>query len=52
MILRRHPLATSDRKARLYGVHEHLAFFGRWLLSGGKSLRRREDCFVWYDGRR
>ncbi|MGQ0543830.1 MAG: glycosyltransferase [Betaproteobacteria bacterium] len=51
-ILHRHPLRTSDRKARLYAWHEHLWFLFKTLLTGGRTLRRREDCAVWYDGRR
>ena len=52
VILHRHPLSTSDRKARLYSWREHSAFLFKALASGGRSLRRREDCSVWYDGRR
>jgi glycosyltransferase involved in cell wall biosynthesis len=51
-ILHRHPLHTSDRKARLYSYREHLAFLGKTLLTAGRTLRRRKDCAVWYDGRR
>ena len=52
VILRRHPLATSGRKARLYSPREHLVFLLRFLASGGRALRRRDSCSVWYDGRR
>jgi len=52
VILHRHPLLTSDRKARLYSTREHLAFLLKTLLTAGRTLRRREDCAVWYDGRR
>ena len=52
VILSRHPLATSDRKARLYAWHEHALFFGKFLLRGARVLRRREECSIWYDGRR
>lgn len=52
VILHRHPLATSGRKAQLYTWREHLAFLFRFVRSGGRALRRREDCSVWYDGRR
>jgi glycosyltransferase involved in cell wall biosynthesis len=52
VILHRHPLLTSDRKTRLYAPREHLAFLFKTLLTGGRTLRRREDCAVWYDGRR
>jgi glycosyltransferase involved in cell wall biosynthesis len=52
VILYRHPLITSGRKAELYGWREHAAFILRWLLSGGRNLRRRDACWIWYDGRR
>jgi glycosyltransferase involved in cell wall biosynthesis len=52
VILHRHPLRTSDRKARLYRWHEHLGFLLKTFATGGRTLRRREDCSVWYDGRR
>jgi glycosyltransferase involved in cell wall biosynthesis len=52
VILHRHPLRTSDRKLRLYSKREHLAFFLKTLLHGGRNLRRRDSCYVWYDGRR
>ena len=51
-ILHRHPLRTSDRKAHLYRWHEHLGFLLKTFATGGRTLRRREDCSVWYDGRR
>jgi glycosyltransferase involved in cell wall biosynthesis len=51
-ILHRHPLLTSDRKVHLYTWREHLRVLLGTLASGGGSLRRRERCFVWYDGRR
>ncbi len=51
-ILHRHPLLTSDRKVRLYSWREHLGFLLKTLATGGRTLRRREDCTVWYDGRR
>jgi len=52
VILSRHPLATSDRKARLYAWHEHAFFLMRFFLRGPRVLRRREECSIWYDGRR
>ncbi|HEY1287409.1 MAG TPA: glycosyltransferase [Burkholderiales bacterium] len=52
VILHRHPLVTSGRKAELYSWREHAAFLLRWVLSGGRNLRRREACGIWYDGRR
>ena len=51
-ILHRHPLATSDRKARLYTSREYLVFFLKMATSRGRVLRDREACFPWYDGRR
>jgi glycosyltransferase involved in cell wall biosynthesis len=52
VILHRHPLATSARKARLYSPREHLAFLLRFILTGGRALRSREGASIWYDGRR
>jgi glycosyltransferase involved in cell wall biosynthesis len=52
VILHRHPLATSDRKARLYSFREHFAFLLKLSLSAGRALRDRDACFPWYDGRR
>jgi len=52
VILHRHPLHTSDRKVRLYSPLEHFAFLLRFVATGGRSLRRREACSIWYDGRR
>ncbi len=51
-ILHRHPLLTSDRKARLYAVREHFVFLLKFLLLGRRALRSRDACHVWYDGRR
>ena len=52
VILHRHPLRTSGRKAELYTVREMLVFMFKTMLSGGRNLRRREACYAWYDGRR
>jgi glycosyltransferase involved in cell wall biosynthesis len=52
VILHWHPLHTSGRKADLYSWREHAAFLLRFLLTGGRVLRRRERCAIWYDGRR
>jgi len=52
VILHRHPLRTSDRKAQLYTKREHLGFVLRTLLLGGRNLRSRDSCHAWYDGRR
>ena len=52
VILHRHPLRTSARKAKLYSPRELVGFTLRTLLSGGRNLRDRKSCFAWYDGRR
>jgi glycosyltransferase involved in cell wall biosynthesis len=52
VILHRHPLVTSGRKAELYTWREHLAFMWKMLIAGRRTLRSREACSVWYDGRR
>ena len=52
VILHRHPLMTSGRKAELYGWGEHARFMLSWLATGGRNLRRRDGCWIWYDGRR
>lgn len=51
-ILHRHPLASSDRKLRLYSWREQLAFVLKASFSGGRTLRDKAACFPWYDGRR
>ena len=51
-ILHRHPLATSDRKMRLYSWREQLGFVLKTSFSGGRALRDKTACFPWYDGRR
>jgi glycosyltransferase involved in cell wall biosynthesis len=51
-ILHRHPLRTSGRKARLYTWGEMLIFMLKTMVTGGRTLRRRDECFAWYDGRR
>ena len=52
VILHRHPLRTSGRKARLYTKREFFWFMLKTMLAGGRNLRRRESCYAWYDGRR
>jgi len=52
VILHRHPLVSSDRRAHLYTLRELFAFMLKTLLTGGRTLRRKEDCYGWYDGRR
>ena len=52
VILHRHPLKTSNRKMHLYTMRELLLFSLRVVTTGGKALRRKDDCYAWYDGRR
>jgi glycosyltransferase involved in cell wall biosynthesis len=52
VILTRHPLVTSARKAHLYGYRGHLKFLLRMALGGPRVLYTREGCNIWYDGRR
>lgn len=51
-ILTRHPLVTSVRKLHLYTVREHLQFLRRLIMQRGRPLKSREECGIWYDGRR
>jgi len=52
VILHRHPLLTSDRKARLYGRGEMGWFILKTIFAPRRTLRSREACYSWYDGRR
>jgi glycosyltransferase involved in cell wall biosynthesis len=52
VILHRHPLRTSGRKADLYTMREMLVFWMRTVASAGRTLRSAKESFVWYDGRR
>lgn len=52
IILHEHPLLTSARKMRLYSHREHLHFLARTVMGGGRTLKSREECLIWYDGRR
>ena len=52
IILHRHPLLTSGRKAHLYSRAELLRFLLQNALSLGGNLKSARDCFPWYDGRR
>lgn len=51
-IISRQPIRTSDRKLHLYGRWEHVKFFWRFMTSGWRHFKRRENCHIWYDGRR
>jgi glycosyltransferase involved in cell wall biosynthesis len=52
IILHRHPLRTSGRKAKLYTKREFFWFLLKTVLLGGRNLRSRASCYAWYDGRR
>lgn len=52
VILHRHPLTTSARKAHLYRPWEHFRFLAKAVFTGGKALSSRDACHTWYDGRR
>ena len=52
VILHEHPLVTSDRKARLYSKREMAGSLLKSMLTLGRTMRNRDDCYVWYDGRR
>ena len=52
VILHRHPLWTSDRKARLYTNAEFFRFLLRMLFLYRRTVRDRNACHPWYDGRR
>lgn len=52
VILHRHPLLTSARKVRLYGWGELGMFALKTIAGRGRTLRSRDACYSWYDGRR
>ena len=45
-------LLTSARKLRLYTQREYAVFMIKTLLSPKKVLRNRDECSLWYNGRR
>jgi glycosyltransferase involved in cell wall biosynthesis len=51
-ILHHHPILTSARKIHLYSGGEYLRFFARVIFRPGETLRNRDACQAWYDGRR
>lgn len=51
-VLRGVPLVTSGRKARLYGFWESTLFLFRVALLPFRTMKSRDACFLWYDGRR
>lgn len=52
VILRRHPILTSGRKAHLYTPREALTFMLKTIVQRGRTLRSARECYQWYDGRR
>ena len=52
IILHRHPLVTSGRKLKLYGKREMGRFLLKSIFRPMKTIASREDCAMWYDGRR
>lgn len=52
VILHRHPLVTSARKLRLYRKGEIGRFLLKSIFRPMKTTASREDCSLWYDGRR
>ncbi|AKC83159.1 hypothetical protein IMCC26134_10900 [Verrucomicrobia bacterium IMCC26134] len=52
IILHRHPLVTSARKLHLYRKGEMARFILKWIFRPFKTAANREDCALWYDGRR
>jgi glycosyltransferase involved in cell wall biosynthesis len=52
VILHRHPLVTSARKLKLYGKREMGRFLLKSIFRPIKTTASREDCAMWYDGRR
>ena len=51
-IITKERLLTSARKMHLYGRVEHLRFFARAILAPRRTVTNREQCVLWYDGRR
>ncbi len=51
-VLRGVPLLTSGRKAQLYSWGESARFLGQFILSPWATMKRKERCVIWYDGRR
>jgi hypothetical protein len=52
IILHRHPILTSARKLRLYSTREYFLFITKMIFRTSKTLKSREACHPWYDGRR
>ena len=52
IILHRHPLHTSARKLKLYSKGEMGRFFIKSIFRPMKTASSRDECSMWYDGRR
>jgi glycosyltransferase involved in cell wall biosynthesis len=52
VILHHHPMLTSARKMDLYSFGERFRFLAKAIFMGNRISRNREDCSIWYDGRR
>jgi|ERR1043166_487234 glycosyltransferase involved in cell wall biosynthesis len=52
VILHRHPLETSARKLKLYSTRQHFRIFWKATFRMRQTLTNREDCHIWYDGKR
>ena len=52
VILTDHPMPTSPRKLQMHRPWHHLAWLFKTILTGGRTLKRRESCDIWYDGQR
>jgi glycosyltransferase involved in cell wall biosynthesis len=52
VILKAHPLITSGRKLKLYSRGDHFRILFRALTRPSATLKNRDECKLWYDGRR
>jgi len=52
VILHRHPIVTSARKAELYKWRELIGFMMKMVVHPKTTVRSRDACYSWYDGRR
>ena len=52
IILHRYPIITSARKVKLYTPRELARIFWRSTFHHRRTVRSREEAFMWYDGRR
>jgi glycosyltransferase involved in cell wall biosynthesis len=52
IILHRNPVLTSARRVHMYSWREHLQFLSAAVAHPTRTVRSRESCARWYDGRR